>query len=450
MKQLAKGDGRVVKIIQKNKLRTDAAYRLSRFVYAMETPEGAALKHLLTKQVFALDAGEWAAVSAADLSVPAARELAKGCFLVEADYDELSRYGLVLSALHTLEKKEPGIAAYTVLPTTGCNARCVYCYEEGWPVKTMSPETADAVADFICRTKRAGKIRLDWFGGEPLLGAGTISRICRALRERGVEYDSGIITNATLLTPELVKEAVELWHLKKAQVSMDGARADYEARKKYAHPAVHNYDTAMDAAALLADSGVNVVIRCNYDAGSLPRVKEFFADCADRFAGRKISVYLAQLFQSSTEEENAALYREEARAGETLQALGLEAAPRNDKRPRINFCMADSGGRSVIIDPEGGLHLCEHQISDAPIGTIWEESPVFPVPAVEPAEECKTCTFLPECTGFRKNGCPVKVAACRTQMAIRTEQELNALRKKAETEAENGEAEDAEPEGECP
>ena len=450
MKQLAKGDGRVVKIVQKDKLRSGAAYRLSRFVYAMKTPDGAVLKNLLTKQVYALDEGEWTSACAGELSHPAVQELAKLCFLAEADDDELARYNLVVSVLRTLEKKEPGIAGYTILPTTGCNARCVYCYEEGWPVRSMTAETADAVADFICRTKRKGKLRLNWFGGEPLLGAETISRICRVLRERGVEYASGIVTNATLLTPEMAREAVKLWNLKRAQVSMDGARVDYEARKKYVSPALYNYDVAMDAVELLADSGVNVVIRCNYDAENLPRMKDFFADCAARFAGRKnVTVYLAQLFQSTSAEENATLYRAEARAEEALQGLGLASLSRGDKRLRTNYCMADSGGRSVIIDPEGGLHRCEHDISSAPFATVWDETVVFPVSAVKTAAEGESCCFLPECTAFRKNGCPVKVAACRTQMALRTENELTALRKKAETEAGGDEAGDAEAEEEC-
>ena len=448
MKLLSQGDGRVVKIIQKNKLPRAAEYRLSRFVYSMETEAGAVLKNTLSKQVYALDAEEWTALRAGTLPDEKRDELARLRFLAEPDDDEAARYDLVLSVLRTMEKREPGIAAYTILPTTGCNARCIYCYEEGWEVKTMSARTADAAVDFICRTKREGKIRLSWFGGEPLLGAATISRICRGLADRGVTFTSSIITNATLLTPELAEQAAALWQLKSAQVSMDGARADYEKRKSYVNPALHNYDRALDAAALLADAGVAVTMRVNYDAENLPRVKEFFADCRARLGERKnVSVYMEQLFQSSTAEENAALFRAAGETEKGLAPLGLSPAVRAERRLKTNYCMADAGGRSVIIDPEGGLHRCEHDISGVPFGTVFDEMLTLPAVRTEAAEECRNCCFLPECTAFRKNGCPVQIAGCRTQMALRTERELEAVLRTAETAAEES---DEDGEGECP
>ncbi len=450
MELLFKGDGRVVKTVQKNKLYPERGYRLSGFVFAHPTDDAVLLKNTLTKQVYALSPEEWTAVQAADLSHPAAQELAKLRFLVERDYDEPARYGFALSVLRAMEEKKPGIAAYTILPTTACNARCVYCYEEGIVPRAMTPENADAVIDFICRTRREGEIRLAWFGGEPLLGAPVVSRICRALRDRGVEFASSIITNGTLLTPEMAAEAAELWKLKRAQVSMDGARQDYVNRKCYVNPELHNYDRAMEAAELFSDAGVNVVLRVNYDAENLPRMQEFFDDCAARFGERKnVGVYLEQLFQSATTEENAALYRAAAETESGLKATGLSPVVRGERRLRTSYCMADSGGRSVIIDPEGGLHRCEHDLGDEPFGSIFDATVRFPHTEPVLAPECGDCVFLPDCTAFRKSCCPVKTAACRTQMALRTERELEALLRRA-AEAENAGEDEDESEDECP
>lgn len=116
-----------------------------------------------------------------------------------------------------------GLASYVILPTTGCNARCVYCYEEGYAVKTMTSETADRLVDFICETRYDDTVKLRWFGGEPLANAKIISYICKGLQERGVPYKSSMVTNASLLTKELAHEAKELWHLERVQVSLDGA-----------------------------------------------------------------------------------------------------------------------------------------------------------------------------------------------------------------------------------
>lgn len=427
MRILRPGDDRVVKIIQNNSVRPDAPLRLSRFVFPMEKEGTVALKHTLTRQVCVFSLEEWAEVQSGRLSGQARDELARLRFLVEPDYDETAQYDLVLTLLRIMEKKKTGLESYTILPTTGCNARCVYCYEEGWRSETMSPETADAAADFICRTKCEGKIRLDWFGGEPLCGAGTISRICRNLRDRGVEYYSTIITNATLLTPELTMEAKELWKLQRAQVSMDGAREDYRQRKNYARPDLYNYDAAMTAVERLSDAGVRVWVRCNYDAGNIGRVKDFFTDCKTRFGDRKnISIYMEQLFQSSDPEENAALFRSAAKEAAYLDELGLASTERFGQRLKTHYCMADSR-RSVIIDPVGNLHVCEHDIQGTPLGTVFDPSFSWPSIEAETAPECKDCCFLPDCTPFRKAGCLLKIAACKTQMAVRTERSLSAL-----------------------
>ena len=443
MKMLSRGDGRVVKTVQKQRLTPEKAYRLSSYCLVHETEGAALLKNTLTRQAAALSPAEWAAARAGDLSGPAAQELARLRFLVEEDYDEYAAYMLALRVLRSLEKREAGIESYTILPTTGCNARCVYCYEEGWRTSAMTEETADAVAAFIVRTKRAGSIHIKWYGGEPLCAPQTVSRICRALREKDVAYESSIITNATLLTPALADEAVGLWKLRYAQVSLDGARADYEARKRYLNPRLHNYDAAMAGAALLAERGVKVTLRCNFDAENLPGLPAFFADCAERFGGfENVGGYLEQLFQSSGTENGEALYRAAEEAAKRAAGLRFSRPGSISESLKTHHCIADSGGKGVVIDPSGGLYLCEH-MSGKPFATIRDEEIAFPHLAVQTAESCRTCPFLPDCTPFRKTGCPVKNTACRTQMELLTVRELEKLYRDGE-----GEAEDA-PEGGC-
>ena len=432
MKLLTKGDERALKVVRTSRLRPDTEYRLSGFVFSLEKDGYRLMKHTLTRQILALDAGEARALDARDLTNPLVQQLAKLRYLVEPEYDEAEQYELAVSVLRTMSGSAPGIGTYTILPTTACNARCVYCYEEGWRSETMTAETADRVAEYIRRTHMEKKIRLSWFGGEPLCSPRIISRICRGLTDSGVSYDSSIITNGTLLTPELAREASELWKLKNAQVSMDGARGDYEARKCYLRPETDNFDAAMRAVELLADAGVNVVLRCNYDAENLPRMREFFAECRERFGGRKnVSLYLEQLFQSSTAEENAELYRAAAEQERLLSSLGMATRARLSSRLKTAYCLADSG-RSVVIDPRGGLHLCDNKIDGEPFGTIYDEPAAPPPRSSAPlAEKCRKCCFLPDCTAFRKNGCPVTPAACRTQMELRTVRQLETLYERA-------------------
>ena len=56
-----------------------------------------------------------------------------------------------------------------LMPTEQCNLRCTYCYED-FRHRHMEPRVVTGVKRFL--SKRAPKLdllRIDWFGGEPLL-----------------------------------------------------------------------------------------------------------------------------------------------------------------------------------------------------------------------------------------------------------------------------------------
>ena len=122
-------------------------------------------------------------------------------------------------------------------------------------VRFQNDVSVDRLVDYICETLQDDTIWLRWFGGEPLVGANIIRRICTALHERGVPFRSRMITNASLVTKELAHEARVDWHLEKVQVSLDGAKEDYAVRKNYVDPERYNYDVVMKAIRYLADGG---------------------------------------------------------------------------------------------------------------------------------------------------------------------------------------------------
>ena len=444
MKLIYKGDSRVVELAERLKLRPGTVYRLSHFVYPFETDGKVLLKNTLTRQVYELDNNEWNALKEATLPGETRDTLARFCFLVEKEYDEVSQYWLAPNTLRALNKKPKGISYYTVLPTTACNARCFYCYEEGMRFRSMTKETAEAVAEFIIRTKIDGSARIHWFGGEPLMGVSTISHICRILHDKGVEFTSEITTNGTLLTPEIAKEAKELWNLKKAQVSMDGAREDYEARKRYIDPVNCNYDAAMRAVELFSAAGAFAAVRCNYDAENLPRIREFFKDCRERFKGREnVQIYTAQLFHSADEQESCEQYV----AAKAVEADYGKPAGRSlivDRKMRTSHCMADVTGSSIIIGTEGELHICELELEAPPLGTVFDgTSPAWPPLLTGTADICRDCVFLPDCTPFHKYRCPISPISCKTQMVADTESDLRNILQEYEKKEKEAAAETA-------
>lgn len=156
------------------------------------------VKSTLTGEVIELTGGEWTALEALrsepqgldHLEQNGLTELAAKRIIVEKDYDEVRQYQQAVFLLKTMKCRKKGLASYVIFPTTGCNARCIYCFEEGFTVKTMTPEIVERLVDFICETRHDDCVKLKWFGGEPLSCAGMIRKICTALRERGVPYRS--------------------------------------------------------------------------------------------------------------------------------------------------------------------------------------------------------------------------------------------------------------------
>ncbi len=438
MRIIVSGNQRIAAIIKKKK-SFDKNYRLSSYSFPFSEGRVYILLNTLTGMTIEMSDMEWTLLQRIrDHSIRGEQlsgtfeELVQYGFLVEENSNDYDLYKLVISILRLMSHEEKGTKTYTILPTTGCNARCIYCYEEGMPVYSMNEETADRVAEFIDETRWQEAVKLIWFGGEPLVGSQIISRICSRLKEKNIPYRSQIITNATMLTPALLKEAVDLWHLESAQVSVDGKREDYEARKQYVNPA-YNYNAMMDAVGNMLNKGIKVTLRCNCDENNQVGLKTFFDDVNARFGNPdNLFVYPAMLFQAQADEDGVELYRKIQGMNIYLQELGLQKKETDKKayKLKLNRCGADSGDKSVVIAPDGKLYHCEHLPGNKAFGSVFDSHTHIDSDerANLPAnEQCRTCCFLPECTPFFKNGCPDFFEYCYAFKQIETEEMLRRL-----------------------
>lgn len=115
----------------------------------------------------------------------------------EAEADELLyRHNLYRYNKRTLD--------LTIMPTRACNCACDYCYVVKRPGK-MSAETQDLVVRFVedCYADAPfAKLRVSWYGGEPLLGIDVMealsARLMAFCSARGVRYHGHVLTNGIL------------------------------------------------------------------------------------------------------------------------------------------------------------------------------------------------------------------------------------------------------------
>ena len=366
--------------------------------------------------------------------------LISAMFLVPEGKDECAFYHSISAILRTYQQMD-GYRSFTVLPTLACNARCVYCYEEGMKPVTMTPEIAEQTVRFILDTYVGKNVHLAWFGGEPLLCPDIIDRICALIADAGQKYYSSMISNASLLTPEIIEKMNGPWNLKHIQVSMDGAEEDYIKRKRY-HTYRGEYRKVLEAVNLLANANIAVNIRCNVDEENWTGIPRFLEDVSAAVTHReRVSVYFSPLYDVRVGSDDLPMWNKILDGENLIRAAGFRTPNymRMRMRFRTNYCMADGSG--VVITPDGALYPCEHCPPEARYGDVWHGTTDEAARASfrrsgVTLDQCRDCPFLPDCTGFVS--CPQHDTHCREvhhMMAIETIHQILNHRKAAEADA---------------
>lgn len=135
------------------------------------------------------------------------------------------------------------MGGFTVFTTTQCNLGCSYCiyggqYDQHQKLSqvAMPWSTVENMMKFLqAHSKKSSKVRLDFFGGEPLLAFKLI--------ERGVDYLESIIepggpevivtitSNGTILTDQILDFILN--HNVYLQFSIDGAKKNHDQFRKF-------------------------------------------------------------------------------------------------------------------------------------------------------------------------------------------------------------------------
>ena len=399
--------------LKDQRLQEGESYRLMHFVVQLPVDEGLLLYNVMTRAVLLLTPEEALRMKDNPASLP---ELVAKWFAVPQDHDDRKLAREVRAVGKMLEKRTKGFKSFTILPTTDCNARCFYCYEKGRNHIPMKEETARKVVEFILENNPDKKVSLRWFGGEPLYNKGVISLICSGLRNAGIEYLSAMVSNGYLFDDETVSEAIELWNLRKVQITLDGTEEVYNRSKAFIYQEGSPYLRVLGNIHRLLDAGVKVNVRLNIDRHNADDLLVLADVLTDKFGGQKhFCVYSHPLFEagsdkgavSHTDSQRLELFHARMRLQEKLREGKVAPEGNLPDKLKLNRCMADSDSH-VLILPDGHLGKCEHYTDSHWFGhldsTDRDETILDDFKRLrEEIDACADCPLYPDC--FRLASC---------------------------------------------
>ena len=384
-------------IVGRQKRVDGERYRLMTYVVQQPVTDGLLLYNTLTCSMVLLQPDE-----AADLT--AQRELIDRWFLVPEDHDDRKLCRQVRQMVALLKPAAKTISTYIILPTTGCNARCFYCFEQGAKPVTMTTETASRVVRYIVAHRGNEEVTLRWFGGEPLVNAKIIDQICAELREQGVPFRSEMTTNGYLMDADMVQRARDLWQLQHVVITIDGTEQTYNQVKSYVYRGVNAFERVLQNIGLLTAAGIRVLIRLNVDMYNIGEMGELVELLHQRFGtNAHLSVSSFVLYGGErSPEDNATLFAQRMQLEQQIAQCGYRFRRRLQNDIKVNCCWADDNGESVIIVPDGHLGKCEHCIDREFFGHIDSEERdeaiirKFKEHRAD-IEACATCFYYPQC-----------------------------------------------------
>ncbi|QVK20115.1 SPASM domain-containing protein [Mycoplasmatota bacterium] len=347
--------------------------------------------------------------------------LIKQNFLVTSNLNEVERLKIRFQHAKYNERS----MHLTILPTIDCNLDCFYCYEKNRD-ESMTSEIIRKLKDFVKeRIGHLSNLSVTWYGGEPLLQAGTIEELSRFFIEKCVEknvsYKASMITNGTLLTEDMVDLLIRC-KVERLQVTVDGPKDIHNNRRYYKYGSNESFNDIIRG--LRACQGkLPVNIRVNVDYTNI----EYFKDIIDYLkingllgsnSMNGVSLGLVKEWTSNVKmDSNKMLSLKDFKGrleelNEYLKEKGIYTGASYSFIPQTPCGAVNI--LNYLITPNGKLSKCwihstenNEEVGDIEDGLNLSNATSVTWTAYDPTLDkvCAECEYLPVCTG----GCPYEM-----------------------------------------
>jgi len=336
--------------------------------------------------------------------------------LVDEDFDELSAF-----EKHYIEaKRDMSYIDLTVLTTKRCQFGCIYCFEGGKSNKSLTTKTMDDVMNFLfLHTDVCRKLRVTWFGGEPLLGYKQMQHFSKRLisfcDKFGIGYSADITTNGFALTPERCNELVNKMRVHRFIITLDGLAKVHDSRRPLLSGS-GTFNKIWENISLLLDANAQVTIRMTIDRGNVQHIPSFLDSISKNPISNRLRLAFCRTidFGFTPASVKGSIYSEKEFADvewdlmQYARKLGLirfgfpHAAPQGG-------CLRDG---DIVIGTDGEIYKCLDTLGDEKwiTGNI-ANTEITPQPdwykkwlEWTPCNStlCRNCKLIPLCSG----GCP--------------------------------------------
>jgi uncharacterized protein len=310
----------------------------------------------------------------------------------------------------------------TLLTTYSCNFRCVYCFEESVKDSVfLDKDTGEAIVKWLVNiAEKRGFKRIFpvYYGGEPLLNPEPIYDISRRLiewsREKGVDFGFGIITNGSLVTPDLIDKLLTVG-LKEIRITLDGDRDAHNRMRPFSdgRPSfdliIHNIKNVIDK--------VDVGITGNFDRQnleSIPRLLDYleqerllyklqridFAPISPRL-GPKSNPGAIELGECLLFTGKDGLFKEVLAVKKELMRRGIKI----NTGLAVNACALTMQDGGITIDPRGLIYKCNALLGypEFSIGNVRDaelNERYLDFLNIDAWNKCsRDCPYIPMCQG---------------------------------------------------
>lgn len=346
--------------------------------------------------------------------------------LIASNVDE----SLLVDAMHKQHVFSNDWLYLTILPTNNCNFRCIYCYET--PVEeNMNDRTEKNILDFVRKNiRKYKKLRLNWFGGEPLQQKERVVRMSREINQickaNKVPLVGMMTTNGYDLDLETFRSLISN-RILSYQVCIDGSECTHNVQRPHflnSDSYQKIYSNLLSIKRSIKSNTFKIVIRANMT----PFVEEHLLDHLENLAldfgnDKRFSIYFQGVRDwggNRISENDVEIVADEEnyykKWYDIASEKGLNSADFISVGPVTGLCEANLKN-GYLIYYDGSVHKCSlasqdemskdidtvGQIEDGGKMIIDSEKIAKWIVNRVSSENCYNCSLFPICCG---GSCP--------------------------------------------